>query len=177
MKGTIAIVFLTAAIMAALPSAALADADGDEAPAPYFVRGPRIIHVPQLEESDERVEYRAKIRADSVGREKTGLPRYRSNEAIAPQPHRHVAPAEHRRAELPPRRKPFSASPQPAPAGPPRAVLSAPTPRASELAPIYPTPRFEAKADADEAPRPHETAAAAKAPPSAPNEPNEPNDQ
>jgi hypothetical protein len=161
---------LTAATIAALPPAAVAGNDSDETPTPYFVRGPRIIHVPQRGESDERVEYRAKIRADLGDRED------HPGEAIAPRPRRHVAPPEYRRAELPPRRKPFNASPPPSPMGPPRAVLSAPPPRVGDLTPIHPTPHFEATAAAGNAIKPHEATVAVKAPPVTRDEPNGPSD-
>jgi hypothetical protein len=177
MKKALTIALLTAATVAALPLTAVADGDSDGAPPPYFVRGPRIIHVPQPDESNERVEYRAKIRADLGDREETNQFHRRSDEAVAPQPRRHATKPEHRRADLPARRKPFSASPPLAPVGPPRAVLSAPPPRIGELAPIYPTPRFEAKAAVNEKSAPFETEVTAKAPPAAPSEPGESNDR
>lgn len=100
-----------------MPQFAVADepepvADTAVVATPYYVRGARIIHVPQRDEI-ERPERRVDLRDD--------------REVSAPPPRRQVAPKPQRRADAPPPRKPFSVSPPPPP-GPRRAVLSAPPP-------------------------------------------------
>jgi len=145
MKKTLTIGLVTAAISGVAPLAAFAD--GDSEPfraasaeiAPYYERGPRIIHVPQPGEVEERMNSRA-----SVG-DLDQPHASRNDETIAPKPRRKATP--HRRTDLPPPRKPYSAPPPPPePTGPRRAVLSAPPPRAGGLSPVYPTPNCEAKA-------------------------------
>ena len=135
----------------------VADANGGAGVTPYYVRGPRIIQVPQAD--DEVVE--------------------RSNDIVAPPPrHRAIAPKRHieskrtapkQAAKKTPRwtlRNDAPPPPPPKPLGPRRAVLSAPPPRAEGLSPIYPTPRFDAKVTAAQKfERPSQTEAAANPPP------------
>jgi hypothetical protein len=174
MKSPFTIGFLTAAIIS--PLAALADerppvADAGDGTTPYYVRGPRIIQVPPPGELGERVEHRASLGDDIGDSEKIDRTPRRYKEVSAPAPRRHVAPKPHRRAELAPARKPFSMSPPlpsppPPPAGPRRAVLSAPPLRTDDPSPIYPTPRFEAKAAPSKMPAsPPETTVTADTPP------------
>lgn len=161
MKKSLTIGLVTAAISGVAPLAAFAG--GDSEPfraasaeiAPYYERGPRIIHVPQPGEVEERMNSRA-----SVG-DLDQPHASRDDEIIAPKPRRKATPQ--RRTDLPPPRKPYSAPP---PTGPRRAVLSAPPPRAGGLSPVYPTPNYEAKAAPGEkfAP-PREAAVTAEAPP------------
>jgi hypothetical protein len=97
--------------------------------APRYERGPRIIHVPQPGERDDRasVNKRDEPAASNDGGE----------EEVAPPPRRRATPRPQRRSDAPP-------SPPP---GPRRNVLSAPPPPAEGLTPIRPTPRFNSKAD------------------------------
>lgn len=149
MKKLLTIGMLMAAAFSLQPQAAVADESEDVAETtPYYVRGALIIHVPRPDMPAERVNLRAS----------------RDDDEIAPPPRRRITPKPQRRVDLP-LRKPFNVSPSPPPpAGPRRAVLSAPPPRIG--GPIYPTPRFEAKAAvAEKIVPPPETAVTADAPP------------
>lgn len=136
---------------------------------PVYTRGPRIIHVPQAFERNERVNSRASVTHD---------PAYDDDDDIAPPPRRQVAPpmratprwTPHREAAPPPRRsepapkprteprtvrhidmsKPKAEPPVPQPPSPRRAVLSAPPLPAEGPTPIRPTPKFGMKAEAGE---------------------------
>jgi hypothetical protein len=130
-------------------------ADASDA-VPAYMRGPRIIHVPQ---PGERARASISERDDDI----------RNNEdddEATPPPRRHVAPppvratprwAPRREASPPP--KPvrrvdlpkFRDEPIPQPPGPRRAVLSAPPPPAEGPTPIRPLPKFGAKAEANNA--------------------------
>jgi hypothetical protein len=183
---------LTAAAMAALSLAAIGGteheriADAGASVTPYYVRGPRIIHVPRPgEEIEERGDIRASIDRDaepvlsddnaandiaSPPRRRAVAPKHRvESKRAAPKPAVKKTPRWKSRSDAPP-------PPPPAPLGPRRAVLSAPPPRAEGLSPIYPTPRFETKAKpAEKFERPSQTEAAAGPPPavSAPPLPDE----
>jgi hypothetical protein len=153
-------------------------ADAGASVTPYYVRGPRIIHVPR---PGEKIEERGDVRASAGRRAEPVLSNESVDDDIAPPP-RHRAAAPKRRVESnrvapkpavrkTPRWKlgseaPPPPPPPPAPLGPRRAVLSAPPPRAEGLSPIYPTPRFETNAKpAEKFDRPSQTEAAAGPPP------------
>ena len=151
-------------------------ADAGAGVTPYYVRGPRIIHVPQPgDEIDERRDVRASINRrdapslsdENVDDDIAPPPRTRAvapkrhveSKRVAPKPAAKKTPRWKLRSEAPP-------PPPPAPLGPRRAVLSAPPPPAEGLSPIYPTPRFEANAKpAEKFERPSQTEAAASPPP------------
>jgi hypothetical protein len=173
---------LTAAAMAALSLAAIGGteheriADAGASVTPYYVRGPRIIHVPRPgKEIEERGDVRASIDRDaepvlsddnaandiaSPPRRRAVAPKHRvESKRAAPKPAVKKTPRWKSRSDAPP-------PPPPAPLGPRRAVLSAPPPRAEGLSPIYPTPRFETNAKpAEKIERPSQTEAAAGLPP------------
>jgi hypothetical protein len=111
--------------------------------APRYQRGPHIIHVPKPRAH----------RVSAYDRQESALPDDYDDVSVAPPaPHRRMTPPPHRHSKVsapPPQKKQ-------------RTVLSAPPPRASGLTPIYPTPRFDAKAEAqDKFDPPHEKAPAA----------------
>ena len=141
---------------------------------PAYTRGPRIIHVPQAFDRNERLDSRASVTHD---------PAYTDDDDdIAPPPRRQVAPpmrttprwTPHREIAPPSRRSEPSPKPRveprtvrhidmskpkiepkaepalPQPPSPRRAVLSAPPLPAEGPSPIRPTPKFGAKADAGE---------------------------
>ncbi len=135
--------------------------------APRFDGGPRIIHVPQPGERDDR---------SGTSYEENG-----ENSAVddkddadvdqpAPPPRRPAARRTYQRMEAPPARAsadpaPARPKPEPKPLGPPRAVLSAPPP-AGGLTPIYPTPKFDARTEpAEKFSAPDERAATMPPPP------------
>ncbi len=116
--------------------------------APRYDRGPRIIHVPQPGERDDR--------ASVNDRDQPAASNDNDDEEVAPPPRRRAAPPPQRRSDAPP----------PPPPGPRRTVLSAPPPPAEGLTPIYPTPRFNSKADSgDKFAPPREPAVTPSAPP------------
>ena len=190
MNRTLAIGLAVVALSAALSLKAIGGneqkqvADAKVSVTPYYVRGPRIIHVPQP--GDEIVE-RGDVQANVDRRDEAALPDD-GDRVVAPPRHRTPAP-KHRSVRRTPKIKARTAKvsvtkphvrtvsratlrseapppPPPAPLGPRRAVLSAPPPRAEGLSPIYPTPRFDAKATAAEKfERPSQTEAAAIPPP------------
>jgi hypothetical protein len=111
---------------------------------PAYTRGPRIIHVPQATERNERLNSRASVTHD---------PAYDGDDDITPPPRRQIAPPPPRRAETPakPRSetrtvrhidmsKPKAESPVPQPPSPRRAVLSAP--RLPEITADTPPPGY-----------------------------------
>ncbi|HZL31321.1 MAG TPA: hypothetical protein VFC54_09720 [Pseudolabrys sp.] len=147
MNKALTIGLAAAAMIAAMPLAAWAD-DAQASPAdagltPYYERGPRIIHVPRADEVDERVP----VRVDLDRQDPPRARRHVYRDAAPPQQHKKPAPKRH--ADLPPRRKPYSALPPPPPSGPRRAVLNAPPP-AGGLSPHHLTPRLEAVTDSAE---------------------------
>lgn len=135
---------LTIGLAAVLAAGAVAAAD--EVGVPYYVRGPRIIHVPQR--GDDARETQASLPSDgNVDNEDAAPPPWRPRPAVQskappkPQIRRSV------RKEPPPaRRKLFSVTvppPPPEPTGPRRALLSAPPPPLADgPTPLRPTPRF-----------------------------------
>jgi hypothetical protein len=173
---------LAAAAMAALSLTAIGGTEHERAAdtsagvTPYYVRGPRIIHVPQPgEEIDERGVIRAGIDRDAAPvlsndnadddiappprRRAVAPKRHIESKRVAPKPAAKKTPRWTSRSEAPP-------PPPPKPLGPRRAVLSAPPPRAEGLSPVYPTPRFETQAEAAEKfERPSQTEAAVSPPP------------
>jgi hypothetical protein len=132
---------------------------------PVYTRGPRIIHVPQAFERNERLNSRASVSHDAASTD--------DDDDLAPPPRRQIAPpvrtaprwAPHREIAPPPRRsepvpkprteprtvrhidmsKPKLEPPVPQPPSPRRAVLSAPPLPAEGPSPIRPTPKFETK--------------------------------
>lgn len=120
----------------------------ENAYAPNYVRGPRIIQVPQPGDRasvDRRDEPDADYHDDD---DDAAPPPPARRVAPKPVPRSSAAPKPQKRSDLPaePRRKPFNASPPPPPVER-RTVLSAPPPSAQGPSPIYPTPRFGAKPD------------------------------
>jgi hypothetical protein len=120
--------------------------------APRFNGGPRIIHVPQPGERDDRASTRyengdnsAPGDSDDADADQLPPPPRRSP---ARRPYQRMeAPPARASVEPPPRAKP-EPKPEPKPLGPPRAVLSAPPPPAgTALTPIYPTPKFDARSE------------------------------
>lgn len=119
--------------------------------APNVPRGPRIIHVPQAGERDERINNRA---SPSNYDEPAATTDDDDEEEAAPAPRRRVAPPSRATPRWPPRNDATPLPPQrrsdappPPPPGPRRAILSAPPPPAEGPTPIRPTPRFGAKAE------------------------------
>jgi hypothetical protein len=122
--------------------------------APRFNGGPRIIHVPQPGERDDRASTRYESDDNSAAGDND------NDDADAdqapPPPRRPPLRRPYQRMEAPPARasadplpraKP-EPKPEPKPLGPPRTVLSAPPPPAgTALTPIYPTPKFDVKTD------------------------------
>jgi hypothetical protein len=128
--------------------------------APRFNGGPRIIHVPQPGERDDRASTTYDNDDNSAADDKDDT----DADQPAPPPRRPPLRRPYQRMEAPPARasvepppgtKParkhepkHELEPEPKPLGPPRAVLSAPPPPAgTALTPIYPTPKFDAKSD------------------------------
>jgi hypothetical protein len=118
--------------------------------APRFNGGPRIIHVPQPGERDDRASTTYENDDNST------LGDGDDADADQPPPRRPPVRRPYQRMEAPPARAsvepPLRAKPapkpEPKPLGPPRTVLSAPPPPAGRtLTPIYPTPKFDAKTD------------------------------
>jgi hypothetical protein len=116
--------------------------------APRFNSGPRIIHVPQPGERDDRANTNYENDENSAVDD--------NDDADVDQPappHRPPVRRPYQRMEAPPARAsaeppPPRPRPEPKPLGPPRAVLRAPPPPAgTSLAPIYPTPKFDAKTE------------------------------
>lgn len=179
MKKALTIGLVTAALAATLPfvfAGARGDA-GAEAPrnpayriaarvrvadasdaVPSYMRGPRIIHVPQSGERNERLDSRASVN----DRDDPDVHDHDDEEVAAPPPRRRMAPPPVRttprwgpRREASPPARPvrrvdlpkFRDEPIPQPPGPRRAVLSAPPPPAEGPTPIRPLPRFGAKAE------------------------------
>lgn len=119
---------------------------------PPYYRGPRIIHVPQPGERQNRVN----DRASTGDREEPILfTEDDDDEEAAPTPRRRVEKPKPRANAAPARATPrwksrSDAPPPPPPTGPRRAVLSAPPPSAVGPTPIRPTPRFETRAEPGE---------------------------
>jgi hypothetical protein len=127
---------------------------------PSYDRGPRIIHVPQRGERNERVIDRASVDRDDPDlsnneddyeatppRRRVAPPPVRTTPRWAPRREALAPPKPVRRADLPKFR---TEAPVPQPPSPRRAVLSAPPPPAEGPTPIRPTPRFGSKAEAGE---------------------------
>jgi hypothetical protein len=129
--------------------------------APNDQRGPRIIHVPQAGERDQRTNDRAGI----DDRDRPAISNDVDDDEVVPAPRRRLLPAPRRPIETQPRpRTPRwqvrSEAPPPPPPEPRRAVLSVPPPPAEGPTPIRPTPRFSAKADpADKFSQPRDASA------------------
>jgi hypothetical protein len=115
--------------------------------APRFNGGPRIIHVPQPGERDDRSNSTYENDGSSIANENDDA----DVDQPAPPPRPVRRPSQ--RMEAPPARAstdpvpPLRTKPEPKPLGPPRNVLSAPPPPAGGLTPIYPTPKFEPKSE------------------------------
>jgi hypothetical protein len=137
---------------------------------PVYTRGPRIIHVPQAFERNERLNSRASVTQDPAYSDDDLAPPPRRQ--IAPPvratprwtPHREVAPPPPRRAEPPakprsetrtvrhidmskPKAEAKAEPPVPQPPSPRRAVLSAP-PRVPEITADTPPPGYNPPAAA-----------------------------
>ena len=121
---------------------------------PQYQRGPRIIHVPQAGVRDTRESPQASLNGrdepDAIDNDddepETAPPPRRRAPVLKGQENRQDNPPPQERA---PRWKPRSETP-PKPAEPRRAVLSAPPPPPEGPTPVYPTPRFGAKAEPGE---------------------------
>jgi hypothetical protein len=130
--------------------------------APNDQRGPRIIHVPQAGERDER--------ASVDDRDDAAVSKEDDDGEAAPSPRRRIMPAPQRHSDTPPhprapRWQPRTETPPP-PSEPRRAVLSAPPPPAEGPTPLRPTPRFSTKADpADKFSQPRDARSNASPPP------------
>lgn len=133
--------------------------------APNDQRGPRIIHVPQAGERDQR----ANDRASMDDRDQPAISNDVDDDEVAPAPRRRLVPAPRRPIETQPRSRTPRwqvRSDAPPPPPPRRAVLSAPPPPAEGPTPIRPTPRFSAKADpADKFSQPRNADASEPPPP------------
>jgi hypothetical protein len=142
---------------------------------PHYQRGPHIIHVPQAgaKNSDDPTNNRASI----DDRDEPAVANDDDEEEAAPPPRRRVAPAPQRQDDSPPRPRaprwqPRSDALQPA--GPRRAVLSAPPLAAEGPTPIRPIPRFNSKADpADKFGQLHDARSNAPQPPAGYSPPSE----
>jgi hypothetical protein len=104
--------------------------------APRYDSGPRIIHVPQPGERDDRAapydDDRAAVSDDDDDADR------------APPPRRRATPRARQSSDPPPPAPRARAEPRPL--GPLRTLLSAPpAPAGNSLSPIYPTPKFRAK--------------------------------
>ena len=108
---------------------------------PAYTRGPRIIHVPQAPERNERLNSRASVTHD---------PAYDGDDDITPPPRRRSEPTPQPRAEpravrhidmSKPKAEAKAEPSAPQPPSPRRAVLSAP-PRVPEIAADTPPPGY-----------------------------------
>ena len=138
---------------------------------PAYTRGPRIIHVPQAFDRNERLDSRASVTHDPAYKDDDddiaspprrqaappvrATPRWTPQREIAPPPPRRSEPVPKPRAE--PRTvrhidmsKPKAEPALPQPPSPRRAVLSAPPLPAEGPSPIRPIPKFGVKAEAGE---------------------------
>ena len=135
--------------------------------APNDQRGPRIIHVPQAGERDQRANDRASI----DDRHQPAVANDVDDDEVAPAPRRRLVPAPRRPIETQPhprtpRWQVRSEAPPPRPPETRRAVLSVPPPPAEGPTPIRPTPRFSAKADpAEKFSQPRDASASESPPP------------
>lgn len=115
--------------------------------APRFNGGPRIIHVPEPGQRDDRAS------TTYENEDNSAVDHDDADADQAPPPRHPPVRRLFQRMEAPPSRAsiepPLRPKPEPKPLGPPRSVLSAPPP-ATSLTPIYPTPKFEAKTDPPE---------------------------
>jgi hypothetical protein len=126
--------------------------------APNYQRAPRIIHVPQADERDDRANDRASVNE----RDQPAASNDDDEEEAASPPRRRVTPPPPPRTT--PRWQPRSDAP-PSP-GPRRTVLSAPPPPAEGPTPIRPIPRYNSKADpADKFAPPRDVTSSAPSPP------------
>jgi hypothetical protein len=140
-------------VLSVVPARAL-----NTAYAPNYERGPRIIHVPQPGEREDR--------ASVNDRDQPAASNDDDEVDVAPLPRRRAAPPPQRRIDppSPPQRR--SAVPPPLPPGPRRAVLSAPPPPAEGPTPVYPTPRYNSKTDSgDKFGQPADRAVTSSTPP------------
>lgn len=96
--------------------------------APRFEGGARIIHVPQPGDRNDRA---------SVNDRDEPAVSNDDDADVAPPPRRRVAPPPQQHSDAPP----------PPPSSPRRTVLSAPPPPAEGPTPVRPTPRFNSKAE------------------------------
>jgi hypothetical protein len=124
--------------------------------APRYDRGPRIIHVPQPGDRDDR--------ASVNDRDQPAVSNDNDDVEVAP-PRRRAAPPPQRRSATPSLPQRRSDAPPPPP-GPRRNVLSAPPPPAEGPTPIRPTPRFNSNAEAgDKFGPPRDAAVTSSTPP------------
>lgn len=134
---------------------------------PAYTRGPRIIHVPQAFDRNERLDSRASVTRDPAYTDDDDdiappprqaappmrtTPRWSPHREIAPPPRRSETPAKPRSQPRTVRHidmsKPKIEPALPQPPSPRRAVLSAPPLPAEGPSPIRPTSKFGAKAEA-----------------------------
>ncbi|MBI4367614.1 MAG: hypothetical protein HY543_12430 [Deltaproteobacteria bacterium] len=137
-----------------------------------YQRGPRIIHVPQAGERDDRANDRASVN----DRDEPAATNDDDDEEAAPAPRRRTTPAPRAtprwpaRSDAPPSPAPplqrRSDAPPPPPQAPRRTVLSAPPPPADGPTPIRPTPRYNSSSN-DKFGAPRDPAVTADAPPPA----------
>ncbi len=109
--------------------------------APRYDAGPRIIHVPQPGERDDR--------AATDDGDEAAMSDDDDDADRAPPPRRREIRRPYQTMEAPPARASAEPAPraraEPKPLEPRRTLLSAPPPPAGGLSPIYPTPKFRAK--------------------------------
>lgn len=109
-----------------------------------YVRGPRIIHVPQPGEAEDSGEF--DNNAAGHNDDEAAPPPLPASRATAPP--RHIEPKTQRRSDAP-REKQVKSAAVPPPFER-RTVLSAPPPPPKALSPVYPTPKFSAGNEAGE---------------------------
>ena len=114
--------------------------------APRYDAGPRIIHVPQPGERDDR--------AATYDGDEAAMSDDDDDADRAPAPRRREIRRPYQTMEAPPARASAEPAPraraEPKPLEPRRTLLSAPPPPAGGLSPIYPTPKFRAKLEPPE---------------------------
>lgn len=142
---------------------------------PAYTRGPRIIHVPQAFDRNERLDSRASVTHDPAYTDDDDdlapprrqaappvrtTPRWTPHREVAPPPPRRSEPVPKPRAEprtvrhidmSKPKAEPKAEPALPQPPSPRRAVLSAPPLPAEGPSPIRPIPKFGVKAEAAKA--------------------------
>lgn len=135
---------------------------------PRYGAGARIIHVPQPRARGEQ--------AGSYRYDEAAVPADGNDENVAPPPRRRAIQRSQRSDPPPPPAPPRVRSEPKRVLGPPRNVLGAPQ-AATQLTPIYPTPKFDAKLYSGDKFAAPETNAATMAPPPGYTPPRAPRDK